>query len=282
MNIAGIPAPTESGAIPPNLLVEILIHAEKLDTIIVGGQALNIWGEHYFDVAQAELSAYAPFQSKDIDFYGDQQAAKDLAVKLNGTMYVPDSADTTTASSAAVTIEIDGVIYQVDFLRAVAGLNLEVMKKRAQKLVVPLPASGGKTHDVSLRVLHPIDTLLSRIAGITVLRREDPGAIRQLAAAPIILREFISELLAADHLAEAQDAVRALVAIGGKAQNDLVYAAHGIDMLDHAERLAAHPEWDPRFANHQISKAARRKSEQRDRRIAEALRRQNRMAQWVD
>jgi hypothetical protein len=277
MNIAGMPAPTGSGAMPPDLLVEILIYAEKLDAIIVGGQALNIWGEHYFDVAKAELSACAPFQSKDIDFYGDRQAAKDLAVKLNGKMYVPDPADTTTASSAAVTIEIDGVTYQVDFLRAVAGLSLEVMKKRAQKLVVPLPTSDGSTRDVSLRVLHPVDTLLSRIASITVLRREDPGAVRQLAAAPIILREFISELLAADQLVEAQNAVRALVAIGGKAQNDQVYTAHGIDILSHAERLAADPKWDPRFAYHQISKAAHRRSEQRNRRIVEALRRQNYM-----
>lgn len=116
MSLAGTPASTVASAIPPDLLVDILTHAEKLDILIVGGQALNIWGEHYFDVAKTELSPYAPFLSKDIDFYGDRHAAKELALKLNGTLYVPDPANATTASSAMVTVEIDGSTYQVDFL----------------------------------------------------------------------------------------------------------------------------------------------------------------------
>ena len=61
------------------MLLEILLHAQTIDAVIVGGQALNIWGERHWPRAERELAAFAPFQSKDIDFLGDHHAAEALA-----------------------------------------------------------------------------------------------------------------------------------------------------------------------------------------------------------
>ena len=265
-----------SGGMPPDLLVRILINAEALDTIVVGGQALNLWGEHYFNRAADELRNHTPFQSKDIDFHGNAGAAAELARLLGGDLRIPSRDDMVTPNSAAVDVRLRGRDYTIDFLRSVAGLDITTMRERAQTLAVPLPSNTSEPRHTEVRLLHPIDVLLSRIAGVTVLRRDEPSALRQLAAAPIILREFIVELLEigdTDSLAEAQNAARVFIDIGASPHNDSIMARHGIDILTHAAKLAEHPAWDPRFAEFQIRRACAAAMAKRDRRLAEASRR---------
>lgn len=45
------------------------IDLEKLDLILVGGQAINIWASYYVDRVPA-LTEYLPFASADLNFYG--------------------------------------------------------------------------------------------------------------------------------------------------------------------------------------------------------------------
>lgn len=268
--------PDSPEEIPQDLLVQILIGAESLDSIVVGGQALNMWGEHFFHKAQGELRAYAPFQSKDIDFFGDATVAAELARILEADLMIPSRDDVVTPNSAAIRVGLRGKHYIIDFLHSVAGLDTEVMRKRAQILKEPLAVRGGTRRDTEVRLLHPVDVLISRIAGVTLLKRRDTGALRQLAAAPIVLREFIRELLEIgdeDAIEEAQDAVREFIRIGGAQFNDPIFETHGVDMLAHAAQLADHPAWHPDFAEHQIRRACERATGKRDRRIAEAKRR---------
>jgi hypothetical protein len=72
---------------------------------LVGGQALNIWAERYSHCT--ELAEYGPFTSKDIDYFGYQQAAQKLAKAIGGKMRTP-SADDMTPHSALVTAESTG------------------------------------------------------------------------------------------------------------------------------------------------------------------------------
>lgn len=276
---AGVPeVKDDSGAMPPDLLARILINAESLDSIIVGGQALNIWGEHYFDRAQDELRAFTPFQSKDIDFFGDKEEAEALALMLGGDLNLPSLEDVATPSSAMIDIKLGERHYVVDFLRAVAGLDTRIMKARVSTLAIDLQDQDGIYRKTEVQLLNPIDVLLSRIAGITILKRSDQGALRQLAAAPIILREYIRELLDgvdadADALNDAQDAVRAFIMIGGDAYNDMIFSEHRIDILAEVIKLADHGAWDARFAKHQIRKAHSDAVDRRSRRIEESRRR---------
>lgn len=263
---------------PQDLLARILISAETLDSIIVGGQALNIWGEHYFERARDELQEFTPFQSKDIDFFGDAGEAAALARMLEGDLNLPSIDDVATPSSAMIDIKVGERHYVVDFLRAVAGLDTSIMKVRASTLEVDLPDREGVFRKTAVLLLNPLDVLLSRIAGITILKRNDEGALRQLAAAPIILREYIRELLDGtredqEALKDAQDAVREFIAVGGDDFNDVILSEFGIDILAEAIKLAEHQAWDPRFAEHQIRKSCADAVERRDRRIEESRRR---------
>lgn len=191
-------------------------------------------------------------------------------------MKIPSRDDVVTPNSAAIDIKLRGKHYTIDFLHSIAGLDTEIMRKRAQILEEPLAVEGSFSRDTEVRLLHPVDVLISRIAGITILKRMDPGAQRQLTAAPIVLREFIRELLDIgdqDAIKEARDAVREFIRIGSAHFNDPILDIYGIDIIAHAAQLAGHPAWHPNFAEHQIRRACVRFAEKRDRRIAEARRR---------
>ncbi len=278
---AKIPRPDagsdQTEPLPSDLLARVLICAETLNSIIVGGQALNIWGEHYLNRATEELRPFTPFQSKDIDFFGTAEDAAELARLLDAGFRTPTLEDVATPSSALIEVQLQGQRYLIDFLRSVAGLDTKVMQSRKRTLCITL--GGGRPTDVL--VLNPVDVLLSRIAGVTVLRRDDGGARRQLAAAPVIAREYISELLDISRtdreaLDEAQDAVREIIEIGRDSRNDIVLVAHGIDIIAEMVKLADHPAWDSRFAELQIRQTCAQAFEQRSRRIKEAKRRHER------
>lgn len=66
----------------PEEVLPILGQTDPMPLIIAGGQALNIWAEHYSHAP--ELSYHLPFTSKDVDFVGRFGAASELAQKLGG------------------------------------------------------------------------------------------------------------------------------------------------------------------------------------------------------
>jgi hypothetical protein len=69
-------------------VARILELVQETDAIVVGGQSLNIWAVHYLG-HNPNLSSFAPFTSKDLDFYRNPAAAERLAEALGGTIYLP-------------------------------------------------------------------------------------------------------------------------------------------------------------------------------------------------
>ena len=108
--------------LPRDLLARILVGASRLDSIAVGGQALNIWGDYYYTAAPRDLEPFQHFVSKDIDFFGTARAASDLAEHLQATSLVmPERADALTPNTAVISIEVDRQVYAIDFLHQVAA-----------------------------------------------------------------------------------------------------------------------------------------------------------------
>lgn len=61
------------------------LHAEGIDPIVVGGQAINLWLDYY----GADIQALAaPVASKDLDVIGDQELAQRCSAVLRAR-YVP-------------------------------------------------------------------------------------------------------------------------------------------------------------------------------------------------
>jgi hypothetical protein len=240
--------------------LHILFAAEAIDGVVIGGQALNLWASAL--LSDHEFDGMGPFTSKDIDFWGDRQAARMLADALDGRLLVPND-PFSTVSAAAVEVEFDGKFHQIDFLNTVCGLNTKDFLRRAQDVDV-----GG----AKVAVLHPMDVMKSRIAGLLVLRRKDTGAIRQLMASPFIVQRFIEQRLDAGAIKEAQDLVREFLYEGSKQTNDRLFRDHGFDVVSLVLTLASRSEWHPNFSQHQIQRKAEKALADRERRMAEAAR----------
>lgn len=244
--------------------LKILNAAEKIDGVVIGGQALNLWANAL--LSDDEFEQFGPFTSKDLDFWGTKQAAQDLASELKGRLLLPPKWDT-GPSEAAVVVTLNGENHQIDFLKLVCGLNTVELLKRRRNLDVD--------DDLTAVVLHPLDVLKSREAGIRVLNRSDSGAIRQLLAAPIIVHHYIQTLLNEREVNLAQDAIKEMIHIGSRPAVDSLYARYGYDPLSMAATLSDREEWHPKFAKYQISDKCNREIALRTRRIAEAQRRRD-------
>jgi hypothetical protein len=152
------------------------------------------------------LHAFGPFTSKDLDYFGHRAAAKKLADALGGQVQYPPH-DSVTPQSAKVVATIDGIRIEIDFLVNVIGVRNP--RQGAVEIVVPITTDAGPG-ELSIPVMHPLHCFQSRVANRLVLRRSDGTALVQADAAPIVLREYISEAIRDGDRREAMHTLNAL------------------------------------------------------------------------
>lgn len=231
------------GHLPPQAVLDIArILSDDERAFVVGGQALNLWAEYYSEGA-TELLEFRPYTSKDIDYFGQRAVAEKLAAGLGGSIDVP-SPDDTTFQTAIVHATVQGIDIDIDFLSHVKGVQ-RGLEAGVVDLILPYDHEG-KEAELAIRLMHPLHCLQSRVANVIDLGRNDGTSRRQLAAAPIVLREYIAESLADGEEREAINILRALFEYlrsdinGRKAHRHLTYDP--IEILRHFlgdERLDA-------------------------------------------
>ena len=173
---------------------------------IVGGQALNLWAEHYSRTE--ELAAYGPYTSKDIDYFGHRHAAQKLADALDGELLIPDG-DDHTPQTAIVRAMVGGRNIEIDFLWNVKGVKSQSLIGQAVelRLTVRLAEAVGQ---LRIPVMHPFHCMQSRLANVIELGRNTDLARRQLEASPIILREYLDDMLGAGQVKHVTGVLQAL------------------------------------------------------------------------
>jgi hypothetical protein len=256
---------------------EIIVSAGGTEAILIGGQAIGIWADLLLDPHLIDELG-GPITSKDVDFFGTEALAKELARRLGGRIRVPDADDVATPEAAIILFERNAKTIQVDILGRLAGLS----NREVENGWVGLPYGTGED-ELTIRVMSPMGVLRSRISNIVTLKRSDPNALRQLRAAPHVVEAYIRQRLdgilssknagntdiQSSLRAGAQDTIKELIRHGRSHELDRIYLDHGVDLLAHALALADHPAWEPRFAEFQIRKSATEGEERRRTRIAE-------------
>jgi hypothetical protein len=165
---------------------------QNKQTILVGGQALNLW-QSYFSDSDARLSDGPPMASKDIDFCGDARSARACATLLDGTALTPTPDDVNTPSTALVRfLDSTGKERVIDFVEFPFGLKLK--RVRATALPVKLQPIDGP-REVTLWVLHPVLCMFSRVHNTMGLPGyETSHALHQLAMSVRFARAFLMRL----------------------------------------------------------------------------------------
>lgn len=171
------------------------ILAERSDVVLVGGQAILTWARYYGrapEFAQADVA----LTTNDLDFLGSSKIALEVAAELGTSApRIPDPHDP-TPSSGVIDLGEGGLDEErVDFVSYVQGPGDRVAQAAVTIDIENLIGRPGET--IPVRIMHPMHCLESKLANRVTLGRTSVPAQTQLEATVPILREFVSEMLAA-------------------------------------------------------------------------------------
>ena len=162
--------------------VKTILGLCSAEGVLVGGQALAFWADHLQVQRPPELEFAI---TADADFIGDSALAKKLGEALEWEWWIPDLDDATAQTGKVTHTLDDGSIKQVDLLSGVLGLTTLDVKRRAIEMDVPEIGT--------LRVMHPIDVLDSRIHNLDLLpAKRNTAGIAQGKLAVAMVRAFIA------------------------------------------------------------------------------------------
>lgn len=191
------------------------------EAVLVGGQALGFWADRY---GVSRPTPLIPVVTADVDFIGGSALARKLGETLGWNWWVP-SLDDVTEQSGKVTLRMpDDSIKQVDFLFAVAGLTTADVIRRAIEMQVPEIGT--------LRVMHPIDLLDSRIQNLLLIpgKRNEIG-VAQAQLAVLVVRAFIQNEIHVRGEKRALKLLERTVSLAESPGAIRIFLAYGIDPL---------------------------------------------------
>ncbi|WP_201524878.1 hypothetical protein, partial [Bordetella pseudohinzii] len=158
------------------------------DAILVGGQALATWVAFYRIDAYEHL--VGPSISDDADFLGVRSNVMEIATTTHGTSVFPTPREI-TALVGQVHIPVSQTEFvNVDVLHRIVGLDAAAIRNNAQTLQIG---------DAALRIMSPLDILVSRVENLRKLedKRNSQGIMQARLAIPVV-RAHILEYLNAN------------------------------------------------------------------------------------
>jgi hypothetical protein len=190
-----------------------------LDVVLIGGQALQHWCREY---RHAPELANDVFTSKDVDFQGTKDALLTAAHRLGAEARLAPLNALPILGVLDFDLQDGQDPVRVDFLLEPTGLNHADVLEAAVTLNAP---------DISVRVLHPIHCLISRIENVFQAphKYDTEHGLKQLRASIICAREFILALSRAD-LPGALDGAISVAKICQSAASIWVWRTRQIDV----------------------------------------------------
>ena len=210
-----------------------------LPLVLVGGQALNYWVEKYRR-AVPELEAEWPFTSEDVDFYGTQRDAKELARRLHAKVSIPEIGDATPNSGVLLVPLSEGHTLRIDILWSVKGIADDKLVKTA------LPAVDRRSSS-EIKIMHPVLCMFSRAHNVIDLPGDydTPHGLKQLRGSILCAREFIRERLIENKVRDALDLVELVFGFSLMPTSLRLWAEKSIDTFAAVELRA---EYGSKFA----------------------------------
>jgi hypothetical protein len=109
-------------------------------------------------------------------------------------LLIPHS-DDRTPQTAIVKATLGGQNVEIDFLWHIQGVDTGSLEKQAVEMRMTVRA-GSRVGEMLVPIMHPLHCMQSRLANVVTLDRDTDLARRQFEASPIVLREYLFEVLA--------------------------------------------------------------------------------------
>jgi hypothetical protein len=153
------------------------------EDILIGGQALALWVEHYQIAVPEGVAAI----SRDVDFLTDSPNARERVMRyaeaLRGKTFFPSRRAITSLVGQAFLLLPDDEYINVDVLWRLVGLTAEQVRARAVT---------AERADLSFRVMHELHVLRSRLINLHELKeKQNEKGQLQLRLAIDVAREFL-------------------------------------------------------------------------------------------
>jgi len=172
----------QPGIMPPELVERVFSTAGD-DVILVGGQALKFWMDHY-DVRQP-LHMIAV--TRDVDFFSPSASDVDVVMRfaeaIEGQYAISKNHLSALVGMAYVQLD-EHRVANVDVLHRVIGIERAKLQQRA----VDVEDVQGR----HMRVMHPLDVLISRNINLHLLaEKQTEAGHQQLNLAIEVARCFL-------------------------------------------------------------------------------------------
>ncbi len=160
------------------------------DVVLVGGQALAFWVEH-FNINPVVNDDDEVFVSRDADFLGRREHVKMLADVLSGTAEYPSrKAMTILCGQIFIVNKDENTFMNIDVIHRIGNMDSEAVRRRAVKVELL-----GK----EFFVMHPLDVLISRIENFRgIPDKQTSNGLRQMQLAIEVARQYIFDLSSQD------------------------------------------------------------------------------------
>lgn len=178
----------------PTQLKEILLRLQEipLDTVVVGGQAVNLWATRYYSQCP-QLEQYLPFASEDLDFYGGKLEAIQCSTALGGRATLNENFDP-SPNTGVVLVPFKNKQLRIDFLGSVFGLSDSEISDTALNIEGRDELSG-----VRLKVLHPLLCLEGKLRALNSLPQGGRQDLKHALISVICLNAYLNEVLVTEN-----------------------------------------------------------------------------------
>jgi len=239
---------------------------DKPDVVLVGGNAIVVWVRHYTSAPEFAVSDVVT--TRDIDFLGTPKRARELAAAVDASIRVADTDDLGPSNAVLDLGSKNEDDERIDFINHVQGPGGDVVRA-AVSLPIRLPGDPVGTL-TTVRIMHPLHCLQSKLANRLVIGRTGASAQAQLEATTVVLREYVSEMLDQATKQSIKLAMKTLERLGDYLQRDFngrhADQQMARDPLVVLEQFAKDGRLPELYRQHQVAGAIERVREMRSRR----------------
>jgi hypothetical protein len=157
-------------------------NAEGQPYVLIGGQAVNYWAEHYLST-DPQLKKLQPFTSEDIDFKGGSDDVQRIARQLKLAPSYPPKVQM-TALAGFIPFQVGDLKSAIEVVRRIPGIS-----------DAHTPAIQAEWNGKIIRVLDPISLLACKLELAATVSQEKRQDVAHLKILRPCVRAFLGELL---------------------------------------------------------------------------------------